>query len=273
MKKLITVQDISCIGKCSCTAALPIISSYGIETLILPTALLSAHTDGFGENTFLDLTDEMKRIISHWRTLDLRPDGIYTGYLGSRAQLSIVSDFIREFKTDNTRVVVDPVMGDGGRYYKYFGDGYLEDMKKLCGYADIITPNITEACLLTDEQFSFNCPQRKLTRIVKRLLSLGAKSVVITGIHFGDDEIGYAFFDGDSIKTIREPLRKNIRFAGTGDVFSSSLSSEIVCGKPFFDAVASAAAFTEKCIDATDDKTKDFYYGLDFEKVIGKERK
>ena len=268
MQRLITVQDISCIGKCSCTAALPIISSYGIETLILPTALLSSHTDGFGENTFLDLTDEMKKIISHWRTLGLCPDGIYTGYLGSREQVSVVSDFIREFRTDKTTVIVDPVMGDGGRYYKYFGDGYLADMKKLCSQADIVTPNMTEACLLVDENYSPDCATKKLSRIFYKLHALGAKNAVVTGIHFGDDEIGYAFSDGKSIRTLKEPLHKNVRFAGTGDVFSSVLASETLCGKPFFDAVARAAEFTERCIDLTDDKTKSFYYGLSFEKVL-----
>ena len=270
MKKLVTVQDISCIGKCSCTAALPIISSYGIETLLLPTALLSSHTDGFGENTFLDLTDEMKKIISHWRTLNLSLDGIYTGYLGSMEQLSIVLDFVYEFKRSDTLVLIDPVMGDGGRYYKYFSDAYLADMKRLCSCADIITPNLTEACLLADEEYSLEYSDEKIHNLIERLHALGTKNVVITGVHFGGDEIGYACSDGIEMRVIREKLHKNVRFAGTGDVFASSLAGCATCGMSFFDSVTSAAAFAEKCIDATDDGERDFYYGISFEKCLGR---
>lgn len=267
MKKLVTVQDISCIGKCSCTAALPIISSYGIEALVLPTALLSSHTDGFGENTFLDLTDEMKKIISHWKTLDLSLDGIYTGYLGSVEQIDIVADFIRSFRKEKTVTLVDPVMGDGGRYYKYFSDEYLEKNKKLCSMADIITPNITEACLLTGEEYFVEYSEKRIPLIIQKLHALGTKNVVITGLHFGDD-IGYVCSDTSDIKIIKEPRHKNVRFAGTGDVFASSLVACVTQGKSFFDSVRCASEFTEKCIDATDDKTRDFYYGLCFENVL-----
>jgi pyridoxine kinase len=267
MHKIVTVQDISCIGKCSCTAALPIISSYGIETVILPTALLSSHTDGFGENTFLDLTDEMKKIISHWKTLSLSFDGIYTGYLGKIEQLSLVYDFVSDFKRDKTIVLVDPVMGDGGKYYKYFSNDYLEKMKHLCSCADVITPNVTEACLLTDTEYSLEFTKELSQRLVSGLLALGAKKVVITGMHFGDD-IGYVASDGEGMHTISFKHYKNTRFAGTGDVFASSLLSELLSGDRFFECVERAAHFTSGCIEATYKDGVNFYYGLNFEKYI-----
>ena len=213
-KKLVTVQDVSCIGKCSCTAALPIISSHGIETLVLPTALLSSHTDGFGENTFLDLTDEMKKIISHWKTLELSLDGIYTGYLGSVEQIDVVADLIRDMRKEDTLVLVDPVMGDCGRYYKYFGDGYIEKIKTLCAMADVITPNVTEACLLAGEEYFSEYSEEKISILLEKLHALGVKNVVITGVNFADDSIGYVISDSDSVELIKEKCHKNVRFAG-----------------------------------------------------------
>ncbi|MBQ5800579.1 MAG: pyridoxamine kinase [Clostridia bacterium] len=269
MKKVVTVQDISCVGKCSCTAALPIISASGIETLILPTALLSAHTDGFGDNTFLDLTEEMKKIISHWKSIDLSFDGIYSGYLGKTEQIEIVSSFIEDFKKDGTLVVIDPVMGDGGRLYKYFEEGFVSAMRGLCKKADVITPNTTEACMLTDTPFFEEYDENKVAKLFSDLFALGARNIVVTGIRFDDDTIGYAYAEEKGkIETIKEPYHKNVRFAGTGDVFTSALTGLLIKENDFPIAVRKAAEFTESCIDKTDDKSKSFYYGLAFEDCL-----
>ncbi len=269
MKKVVTVQDISCVGKCSCTAALPIISSCKIETLLLPTALLSAHTDGFGDNTFLDLTEEMKKIISHWKTINLSFDGIYSGYLGKTEQIEIVSSFIDHFKKDNTLIVIDPVMGDGGRLYKYFEEGFISAMRGLCQKADVITPNTTEACMLTDTPFFEQYDEKRVEKLFSDLYLLGAKNIVITGVRFDDDTIGYVYADEKrDIKVIKEPYHKNVRFAGTGDVFASALTGFALNGSSFSCAVQKAAEFTEKCIDKTDDRSKSFYYGLNFEDCL-----
>ena len=269
MKKVVTVQDISCVGKCSCTAALPILSCCGMETVLLPTALLSAHTDGFGENTFLDLTSEMKRIASHWKSIGISFDCIYSGYLGSCEQTEFISDFIDAFKKDGGLTVIDPVMGDGGRLYKYFENDFISDMRALCGKADIITPNITEACMLADIPFCENYSEGLINDIFLALYALGAKNIVITGIKFDADTIGYAYTEGNSaIGIIKEPFHHNVRFAGTGDVFTSALVGMAMRGNGFAQSVRASAEFTEKCIDITDDKTKPFYYGLSFEECL-----
>ena len=269
MKKVVTVQDISCVGKCSCTAALPILSCCGIETVVLPTALLSAHTDGFGENTFLDLTAEMEKIVEHWKRIELSFDCIYSGYLGNREQTEFVSDFIDAFKREGTLTVIDPVMGDGGRLYKYFEKDFISDMRALCGKADIITPNVTEACMLANIPFCENYSEGYINDIFSELYALGAKNIVITGVKFGSDTIGYAYTDENgNVGTIKEPFHHNVRFAGTGDVFTSALVGMAMRGKSFAQSVHLAAEFTEKCIDRTDDKTKPFYYGLSFEECL-----
>ena len=266
MKKVVTVQDISCVGKCSCTAALPILSACGIETVVLPTALLSAHTDGFGENTFLDLTSEMKRISEHWKSIGLSFDCIYSGYLGRCEQTRFLSDFIDGFKRDGTLTVIDPVMGDGGKLYKYFENDFISDMRALCGKADIITPNVTEACMLANIPFCENYSEGHINDIFCALHALGAKNIVITGVKFDSDTIGYAYTDENgAIGTIKENFHQNVRFAGTGDVFASALVGMAMSGADFAQSVRLAAEFTEKCIDRTDDKTKGFYYGLNFE--------
>ena len=269
MKKVVTVQDISCVGKCSCTAALPILSACGVETVLLPTALLSAHTDGFGENTFLDLTSEMKRISEHWKSIGLSFECIYSGYLGSNEQTEFLLSFIDEFKKEGTLTVIDPVMGDGGRLYKYFDSGFISNMRSLCRNADIITPNITEACMLANIPFHENYSKSFMEDIFSALSALGAKNTVITGVKFDSDTIGYAYTDENGkIGTIKESFHKNVRFAGTGDVFASALTGMAMRGKGFAQSVQAAADFTEKCIDCTDDKTKDFYYGLNFEACL-----
>ena len=270
MKKVVTVQDISCVGKCSCTAALPILSACGIETVVLPTALLSAHTDGFGENTFLDLTSEMKRISEHWKSIGLSFDCIYSGYLGSCEQTKFLLSFIDDFKKEGTLTVIDPVMGDGGRLYKYFDHSFISDMRTLCKKADIITPNLTEACMLANIPFCETYSEGHIGAIFSALYALGAKNIVITGVKFDSDTIGYAYTDENGgIGTIKEPFHRNVRFAGTGDVFASALVGMAMSGADFTQSVRLAAEFTEKCIDRTDDKTKDFYYGLSFEACLG----
>ena len=269
MKKVVTVQDISCVGKCSCTAALPILSACGIETVVLPTALLSAHTDGFGENTFLDLTSEMKRIAEHWKSIKLSFECIYSGYLGSNEQTEFLLSFIDEFKKEGTLTVIDPVMGDGGRLYKYFDNDFISNMRTLCQKADIITPNLTEACMLASIPFCENYSEGYIEDIFSALSSLGAKNTVITGVKFDSDTIGYAYTDENgTIGMLKEKLHQNVRFAGTGDVFASALTGMVMKGTNFSESVRLAADFTEKCIDCTDDKTKSFYYGLNFEACL-----
>ena len=153
MKRIVSIQDISCFGKCSLTVALPIISAMGIEACPVPTAVLSTHTGGFTGYTYRDLTNDIPSIADHWKSLDLKFDAVATGYLGSFEQIKIVSDFFDKFKTDDNLIIVDPVMGDKGHFYAGFTEDFALEMKKLCSKADVIVPNLTEAAQLLDEDY------------------------------------------------------------------------------------------------------------------------
>ena len=152
MKRILTIQDISCVGKCSLTVALPIISAFGVETSVLPTAVLSTHT-AFKDFTFRDLTCDMQGIAKHWKEQNISFDALYTGYLGSFEQLNIVSNLIDNFKTKDNFVIIDPVMGDNGSLYVGFDQAFANSMAKLCSKADIIVPNLTEASFMLKEPY------------------------------------------------------------------------------------------------------------------------
>lgn len=174
MKKVVTIQDISCFGKCSLTVALPIISAMGIETAVIPTAVLSTHTGGFKEYTFHDLSDDIIDISNHWKSLGLQFEAIYTGYLGSASQMRIVSDFFDTFKTKDNFIVVDPVLGDSGRLYADFTDEFVTQMIQLCAKADYIMPNMTEASFLLGIPYTENCDKVYAKNILKNLLNSAA---------------------------------------------------------------------------------------------------
>ena len=153
LKRIVTIQDISCFGKCSLTVAHPILCAMGLETAVIPTAVLSTHTYQFKDYTFRDLTSDIPAIATHWKSLNLQFDGIYTGYLGSTEQVQIVSDFFDTFRNEHTSIIVDPVMGDAGKLYAGFTADFVQEMKALCKKADIIAPNMTEAALLLDRPY------------------------------------------------------------------------------------------------------------------------
>ncbi|MDR2492343.1 MAG: pyridoxamine kinase, partial [Coriobacteriales bacterium] len=184
-KRVITIQDISCVGKCSLTVALPILSAAGIETSILPTAVLSTHTGGFTGYTFCDLTDEITPITKHWKTLGLRVDALYTGYLGGHEQLELVSRIFKDFRQEGTLVLVDPAMADQGELYPAFDLSFAAGMRDLCTEADIIAPNITEACLILDKEYPGEDYDAAFVEDTLRdLADLGPSLVVLTGVSF-----------------------------------------------------------------------------------------
>ncbi len=271
-KRVIAVHDISCVGRCSLTAALPILSAAGAETLVLPTALLSTQTGGFSEYTFLDLTDEMTKIISHWEKLGLLADSIYTGYLGSLSQIEIVENLIRDFRTDGTLVMVDPVMGDAGKLYDAFSKDYVIEMKKLCASADIIVPNITEACLLLGEQYiEKDYPDGYIQGLLERLCDLGPRYAVLSGVHFGKALIGAVAYDKAQGKVYshRGPLVEGF-FHGTGDVFASSLLAAMLNGKDIDKATQVAVEYTAGAVERTKRAGADVRHGVDFENGLYK---
>ncbi len=268
MKRIVTIQDISCFGKCSLTVALPIISACGVEACPIPTAVLSTHTGGFEGFTFHDLTSDIVHIKEHWENLSLKFDGIYTGYLGSIEQLKIVSDFIDSFKNDNTLVFIDPVMGDHGKLYKGFDEAFAREMVGLVKKADIIAPNLTEVSYLLDEEYNENPTDKEVREMLIKLSQLGAKTVMITGIKRGD-KLGVVSYDREKDE-FSEYYREIIHdtFHGTGDVFASVAVSALVKGKSVKEAIRAATDFVVECIHKTAQDKKNHWYSVKFEECL-----
>ncbi len=268
MKRIVTIQDISCFGKCSLTVALPVISACGVEACPIPTAVLSTHTGGFEGFTIHDLTKEITPITEHWKKLDIHFDGIYTGYLGSAEQLKIVSDFIDNFKKKDTIVFIDPVMGDHGKLYAGFDESFAEKMASLIEKADVIAPNITEACYLLGLKYKDDFTDDEIKEMAKKLASSGAKTVIITGVRHGD-KLGVIAYEKENDSFI-EYYKDRIHdtFHGTGDVFASVCSSALVKGFSVRKAVEAATDFVVECILATADDKENHWYSVKFEKCI-----
>lgn len=268
MKRLVTIQDISCIGKCSLTAALPIISAAGIETAVIPTAVLSAHT-AFNSFTFLDLTPEIEKIADNWKAKNLDFDGIYTGYLGSTAQLDIVSRFIDAFRTEKTTVIIDPVMGDNAKLYTGFSSDFPEAMKFLCKKADIIVPNLTEAAFLTNTEYPTSYSEHDIKNLLLKLAVLGAETTVLTGISLCRGQTGIMSYNSKTdtfFSYYNEKIEQN--FHGTGDVFAAAFAGAVISGISVNKALEIAVLYTIRSIKLTlEDKTA-VWYGVNFEQAI-----
>jgi len=269
IKRCAAVHDISCIGKCSLTVALPVLSAMGIEVASVPTAVLSTHTAGFNGYTFHDLTDELPKITAHWKKENIELDAIYTGYLGSFAQLQFVSDMIDDFKTDSLCVVIDPVMADHGKLYTGFTPEFALEMGKLCAKADVIVPNLTEAAFMLGEEYNENYDKDSIRALLLRLADLGAKKVVLTGVSYEDDKLGCATYDSQSGE-FGEYFTEKLPVAmhGTGDVYASAFTGAYMNGKSLIDAAASACDFTCACIKATMDDIENHWYSVKFEKCL-----
>ena len=270
-KRVLSVQDISCFGKCSNTVALPVLSAADIETVILPTALLSTHTGGFQNYTFLDLTEEMHRILSHFRSLDMRFDALYTGYFGSAAQLSDVASFRSELLAEDGFVLVDPVMGDGGKLYSIYDNAFVCAMREFCREADLITPNVTEAGLLADIPYSGDSydPDR-MTAILDKIGTLHCRRAVITGVRFGDTDIGVVCRDYEAGETFTlSAPRSDAPLHGTGDVFASALLAYLMNGFEMREALRKTVRFVSAAIRDTEAELESHWYGLKFEGCLG----
>lgn len=254
--RALAINDISCVGKCSLTVALPVLSACGATVDILPTALLSTHTGGFTGYTFLGLDDEMKKICDHWETLGLKYDVILSGYLGSRAQIEFVKEVKNRFLRSGGIFIVDPVLGDNFKFYHGFDEGFAADMGTLCALADYILPNDTEAYLLTGE--------RDFSKALAKLAAI-CPHPVITG---ADDRDGYAlyYFDGGEK---RMPLCKvEGSFHGAGDVFASAFAGCIGRGMPLDEALKLTVEFCHRSILRTAREVPDKKYGMNYEKEL-----
>lgn len=263
-KRILTVQDISCLGQCSLTVALPVISACGVEASVLPSALLSTHTGGFTGYTCLDLTDEMRKIIEHFKSLQADFAAVYTGYLADAKQINVVRSIMDARLSDI--LIVDPVMGDSGKLYPAFDANFVNAMKTLCEGADIVLPNITEACLLTGAEYREMYDEEYILSLADRILAMGAKTVVLTGVGFEVGTTGVVVYDGKEY--FYHPHRRIASyFHGTGDIFASAFTGSYARGKSVKEAATIAADFTLKCIENTLDE-RGHWYGVKFEPCL-----
>lgn len=267
-KRVAAIHDISCFGKCSLTVALPIISAAGIECAGIPTAVLSTHTGGFSGYTFRDLTDDIMPVAAHWKKEGLKFDAVYTGYLGSVEQIDLVCDAVDTFGDEGTMLIVDPVMADHGKLYAGFAQNFPKEMVRLCTKADIITPNITEAALMTDMPY-MEAPHSKeyIEQLIDGLRKFAKGKIVLTGVCFEEGQIGAACLEGEKTEYIFTP-HVDAAYHGTGDIFTSTLTCGILKGKTLTESAFIAAKFTAGCIKLTKEQYPEMKYGVNFEAEI-----
>ncbi len=267
-KRILTIQDISCVGQCSLTAALPVISACGVECSVLPSAVLSTHTAGFKGYTFRDLTEDMPAINEHWGKENLKFDAVYTGYLGSTQQIDYVKNIISTSLKEGAKAIVDPAMADGGKLYPGFDMEFVEAMKELCSVADYIIPNLTEACFLTGVEYKEEYDKTYIDEIIKKLCDLGCKNIIFTGVSYRKGFTGVLVYENGVENYYEHEFLPN-SCHGTGDIYASAFVGAFVRGKGAFEAAKIAADYAVECIKETA-KDPDHWYGARFEPVLGK---
>ena len=265
--RIAAIHDLSCFGRCSLTIALPVLSAMGCQCCPLPTALLSAHT-GISGFTFLDTTDEMRRISAHWSQLSLHFQAIYTGFLGSAPQINLVEDFLRRFHAPDTLLVMDPVMGDHGTPYKTCTPALRHGLRELVAQADVITPNLTEAAILLDIPYH-ESQTADASELVRALSLQGQRSVVLTGYAAAPGQVGALCYDRDTrqveaVQTARVPQD----FPGTGDLFASVLTGALTRGAPLLQAARTAVDFVGSCVARSVAEGAGKAEGVDFEPLL-----
>ncbi len=265
-KRLLTIQDISCVGQCSLTVALPVISACGIETGILPSSVLSNHTAGYSGWTFHDLTDDMPKILERWLTEKVSFDAFYTGYV-SKAQIPYILEIMEKTARKGALRIVDPVMADNGKLYTGFDEDFPEEMKKLIKGADVIMPNLTEAAFLLGQPYVAEGYDKDfIEKMARDLAALGAKNVIVTGVSFEKDKLGIAVYDGKKVDYYfneKQPVSSH----GTGDLYASVVAGALLRGKTLLEAASLGADVVVEAIKLTAGD-KDHWYGVKFEKAL-----
>lgn len=271
MKRILSIQDISCVGKCSLTVALPVISAMGVEASVIPTAVLSCHT-AFPDFTFYDLTNEIEPIASNLKKQNINFDAVYTGYLGSIKQINIITKLFDNFKTDENIIIADPAMADDGELYKGFDQNFANKMAQLCGKADVILPNITEACYMLNIPYvGDNYDKTFIQKVLVDLSNQGCEYCVLTGVRFEKDKLGVMSYNRKTNKFFEyysEKLPNS--FHGTGDIFASAFTGALMLNITKEEALKIAVDFTVDCIRATLNNKDYHWYGVDFENAIPK---
>ncbi len=265
-KRILTIQDISCIGQCSMTVALPILSACGQETVILPSAVLSTHTGGFTSPAIQDLTGHTAHICGHWQREGIRFDAVYTGYLGSIGQIRLVEENLGSLLRPGGRIIVDPAMADHGRLYKGFDRAYAEAMGELCRRADVILPNITESCMLTGTPYREDYDESFIHSLADKLHAQGIPCVILTGVGYRPGETGILISTPDSRFHYAHPKIARA-YHGTGDIFASVFTGSWLGGRTLEDSAVTAADFVCECIRGTAGDEA-HWYGTKFETAL-----
>ncbi|MBR6563419.1 MAG: pyridoxamine kinase [Clostridia bacterium] len=265
-KRILTIQDISCFGQCSLTVALPILSACGVETVILPSAVLSTHTGGFTGFTFRDLSDDIPKIAAHWKSEGIDFDAIYTGYLGSIKQIDMVTDIFNTLSRPDCIKIVDPAMADNGKLYYGFDQAYADAMTRLCREADLVLPNITEACFMTGVEYKESYDESYVKEVLSALEDAGMPNVVLTGVSYNDETTGVIVKKGDRLDYYTH-RKMPIGSHGTGDIFASAFSGALLRGNSELDAARIAANYTLRCIENSQGD-ESHRYGAKFETAI-----
>lgn len=268
MKRIASIQDISCLGRCSLTVALPVISAMGVECAILPTAVLSTHTM-FPDFTVDDLSDQLLPIARHWKSQHVHLDALYTGYLASAAQVDDVLAVFDLLAGKDTLLFVDPAMADHGKLYPAFGPEFPAHMARVVARADVTVPNITEACMMTGTPYKEEYDESYIRSLLQKLVGLGAKRAVLTGVSFQKDKLGAMAYDGATgayFSYFNDRVPES--FHGTGDIFSACTVGAMMRGLPLQDALRLAVDFTLHCIRVTTADPAHSWYGVEFERAI-----
>ena len=267
-KKIAVINDFSGFGRCSIAVALPILSVMKVQCCPLPTSIFSNHT-GFPSYFFEDYTSRMVPYMQEWKKLDLHFNGICSGFLGSKEQIEIVKKFFKEFKTEETQIIVDPVMGDYGKPYPTYTEEMCGEMKKLVEFADILTPNVTEACVLTDTPYKEKWKIEEIQEMAEKIHAMGPKKIAITGIVQGGFIANFCYEEGQQPKVLRTH-KEGTQRSGTGDIFASIIAADAVNGVPFYKSVKKASDFIKKCIIRSQELDIPQTDGVCFEEVLGK---
>ena len=266
-KKVLTVQDISCVGQCSLTVAMPVISACGVETCVLPSAVLSTHTGGFSGFTFTDLTEDMPKIREHWAKENIKFDCIYTGYLGSNKQIEYVKDLFSLLKDGGIKVV-DPAMADNGKLYYGFDDAFVKEMATLCSMADYVLPNVTEASFMTGVEYKAEYDRAYVDLLIEKLTALGCKNIILTGISYKSDTTGVVVYENGEYKYYEHnKIAKGCH--GTGDIYASAFVGGLMNDKSAFESAKIAADYVLECIKDTQTE-ENHWYGAKFEPSLYK---
>lgn len=269
-KRILAVHDISCIGRCSITVALPMLSAAGLETSILPTSILSTHTGGLAGYTYRDLLDDVDPMMDHWKGLGVQFDGIFTGWLGTHKHILKMHRLLDLFSDTSPRVMIDPVMGDNGRLYATLDEDYVREMRAFCKRAHLMLPNITEAALLTGTEYPADGYDKDyIGEMLRRLGDMGCDTVVLTGVSLEPGRIGAAAMDASGNTYYWDSPFVQGCWHGAGDVFASALLAADIKGMPLDNALKLAVDFTAKCIRRTCDAGTDERLGLQFEPELG----